>query len=209
MGVNLHLGETSTSVEGTDIPKKVETANFVPDPNHMTPSKEELDHAVKEAKTAAGLSIASAELSQQGAQEAKTINIETLEAVNNTVEASITTISATVADSQMLTDAQISQLHPDIDYLKTVTAMNQNDIADLKNQTQEGTPLVAQAMPLMEKVTIGAGMTIPTEAYANVKIYVERSTPCHPDKVDQAYDDSYAWVDAKLQALANGIKSGG
>jgi len=198
MGVNLHLGETSVSVSGTDQPDQSKTTNFKPNPEHMEPDPGPLAKKVETLETAVG------EL------DAKVESVQTITATVEQATASATSLTS----AAVVNEIDLSDLKSELTSVTALLVSTKDELDELKkdvaNAVVQGISTTTEVISegSVGSIKMGAGMTIPTANYANVKIYVERSTPCHPDKVDEAYDETYAWVDAKLQKLAEGVKSG-
>lgn len=57
------------------------------------------------------------------------------------------------------------------------------------------------------QVTVGGGMTIPTEPFANVKILVSVTIPCNgKNALDDTYEFASSWVSEKLEKATQDIK---
>lgn len=57
-------------------------------------------------------------------------------------------------------------------------------------------------------VGFGAGLTVPTQPYANARPQVSLQLPADFEQIEEAYDYAMGWVDERLAKIRKGIEEG-
>lgn len=72
--------------------------------------------------------------------------------------------------------------------------------------TPQESPFYSGAGPACH-VSFGAGLTIPTQPYANARPYVSLTLPSDFSNIDDAYTFARDWVDERLADVNKGIQT--